>query len=182
MPDPLKAEFARQVEEQLPRLRRYAWALKRNRAEADDLVQGCLARAFAKQALWEPGTDLRAWLFTIMHHLHVNDVRRASREQSYAQIDWPFAAAAQPDVGARLEIRDLGRAIARLPERQNRVLMLVGVDGLDYEAAAAVLGVPTGTVRSRLGRARQALRREFGRPEPSAPQTASSPPAVWAAE
>lgn len=73
MPDPLKMKFARQVEEHLPRLRRYSQVLTRSRAEADDLVQNCLARAFAKQALWEPGTDLRAWLFTIMHHLHVNE-------------------------------------------------------------------------------------------------------------
>lgn len=179
---PLKSEFASLVEEHLPRLRRYAKVLTRDRAAADDLVQSCLVRALAKESLWEPGTDLRAWLFTIMHHLHVNELRRSSREQGYAAMVLPLASTAQPDPGSRLEIRDLGRAIDKLPKQQNRVLMLVGVDGLDYAAAATLLGVPTGTVRSRLGRARESLRKEFYRPITRAAHTAPAPQAVWAAE
>src|SRR3981189_3966615 len=73
-------DFARQLEALLPRLRRYARALARDVARADDLVQSCLTRAVAKQHLWQPGTDLRAWLFTILHNQHVNDVRRSVRE------------------------------------------------------------------------------------------------------
>jgi RNA polymerase sigma-70 factor (ECF subfamily) len=182
MADPLKIKFARQLEEHLPRLRRYAQALTRGRAEADDLVQNCLTRAFAKQALWEPGTDLRAWLFTIMHHLHVNEIRRAIREKSYAEIGSPLPATTEPDADARLELRDLCRAMARLPQKQNRVVMLIGVDGLDYGATAALLGVPVGTVRSRLGRARETLRRELGRPASALPRPSPSPQAVWPAE
>jgi RNA polymerase sigma-70 factor (ECF subfamily) len=161
-----KTEFERQVEHYLPRLRRYAKMLTRDRVNAEDLVQTCLARAFAKQELWEAGTDLRAWLFTIMHHSHVNNVRRAIREHTYAELGRPWAALASPDPGARLELRDVGRVLANLPAHQHRVLMLVGVNGLDYAAAAAVLGVPTGTVRSRLGRARETLRRELDRTLP----------------
>ena len=73
-------DFARLLEVEIPRLRRYARALTRDVARADDLVQSCLTRAVAKQHLWQPGTDLRAWLFTILHNQHVNDVRRSVRE------------------------------------------------------------------------------------------------------
>src|SRR5436190_21820969 len=73
-------EFARLLEAEIPRLRRYARALTRDVVRADDLVQSCLTRAIAKQHLWQPGTDLRAWLFTILHNQHVNDVRRSARE------------------------------------------------------------------------------------------------------
>ena len=74
------SDFARLLEAQIPRLRRYARALTRDVTRADDLVQACLTRAIAKQHLWEPGTDLRAWLFTILHNQYVNDVRRSARE------------------------------------------------------------------------------------------------------
>ena len=73
-------DFARLLEAEIPRLRRYARALTRDVSRADDLVQSCLTRAVAKQHLWQPGTDLRAWLFTILHNQHVNDVRRSVRE------------------------------------------------------------------------------------------------------
>src|SRR4029077_4164693 len=73
-------EFARMLEAQIPRLRRYARALTRDLVRADDLVQSCLTRAITKQHLWQPGTDLRAWLFTILHNQHVNDVRRSVRD------------------------------------------------------------------------------------------------------
>lgn len=76
------SEFERLVEQEIPGLRRYARALTRDRERADDLVQNCLTGVLAKQHLWQPGTDLRAWLFTILHNLYVNDVRRSAREQS----------------------------------------------------------------------------------------------------
>src|SRR5215208_2371382 len=80
-------DFARQLEAEIPRLRRYARALTRDVSRADDLVQSCLTRAVAKQHLWQPGTDLRAWLFTILHNQHVNDVRRAVREENNVPIE-----------------------------------------------------------------------------------------------
>src|SRR6516162_11139387 len=76
----LMSDFAQLLETEIPRLRRYARALTRDASRADDLVQSCLLRAVAKQHLWQPGTDLRAWLFTILHNQHVNDVRRSVRE------------------------------------------------------------------------------------------------------
>ena len=80
-------DFAPMLEAQIPRLRRYARALTRDVSRADDLVQSCLARAVAKQHLWQYGTDLRAWLFTILHNEHVNDVRRSVREGSYVTLE-----------------------------------------------------------------------------------------------
>src|SRR5665213_2160149 len=80
-------DFGQMLEQEIPRLRRYARALARDASRADDLVQNCLARALAKSHLWQPGTDLRAWLFTILHNQHVNDVRRAVREGVSIPVD-----------------------------------------------------------------------------------------------
>src|SRR6266571_3939046 len=80
------SDFARLLETEIPRLRRYARALTRDVARADDLVQSCLTRAIAKQHLWQYGTDLRAWLFTILHNQHVNDVRRSAREGTSVEL------------------------------------------------------------------------------------------------
>lgn len=154
-------EFYKLVEEQIPRLRRYARALIRtNQATADDLVQETLTRAVAKQHLWEPGTNLRAWLFTLMHNQHVNDVRRSAREGTILDIDeLQNALASQSDASASILLRDLDRGLANLAIEQRQVILLVGLEGMSYEETAAVLGVPIGTVRSRLSRGRDALRK-----------------------
>jgi len=155
------SEFCRLVEEQIPRLRRYARALIRmNQSAADDLVQETLTRAVAKQHLWEPGTNLRAWLFTLMHNQHVNDVRRSVREGTTVDIDdVQNAMASQSDASASMLLRDLERGLAALAIEQRQVILLVGLEGMSYEETAAVLGVPVGTVRSRLSRGRDALRK-----------------------
>jgi RNA polymerase sigma-70 factor (ECF subfamily) len=153
-------DFGRLLEAEIPRLRRYARALTRDITRADDLVQTCLTRAIAKQHLWQPGTDLRAWLFTILHNQHVNDVRRPAREVALSEMDQlPMA---QPQALVMLELRDLEAAIAKLPQEQRRVILLVGLEGLSYDDVATVLGVPIGTVRSRLSRARDQLRKLMG--------------------
>jgi RNA polymerase sigma-70 factor (ECF subfamily) len=158
------SEFGRLIEGQIPLLLRYARALTRNRMQADDLTQSCLARALDKEDLWQPGSDIRAWLLTILRNQHVNDIRRSAREGSGADI----ATARLPGVPsrseARLELRDLNRAIGTLPEAQRRVLRLIGVEGMGYEETAAILDVPVGTVRSRLTRARATLREQLSRP------------------
>lgn len=152
-------DFGRLLEQEIPRLRRYARALTRDAARADDLVQSCLARAIAKSHLWQPGTDLRAWLFTILHNQHVNDVRRAVREGINIPVDDVAPVLTVPSTqGDRLRLRDLDRALGRLPEEQRQVLLLVGLEGMRYEEVAAVLSVPVGTVRSRLSRGRDMLR------------------------
>ena len=157
-------EFARLVEEQIPRLRRYARALIRmNQAAADDLVQETLTRAVAKQHLWEPGTNLRAWLFTLMHNQHVNDIRRSVREGTTVDIDdLQNSMASQSDASASMLLRDLDRGLAALAIEQRQVILLVGLEGMSYEETADVLGVPVGTVRSRLSRGRDSLRKLMG--------------------
>jgi len=153
-------DFARLLEAEIPRLRRYARALTRDVARADDLVQSCLTRAVVKQHLWQPGTDLRAWLFTILHNQHVNDVRRSVREGvNVAVEDMAPVLTVQSNAIAVLQLRDLEAAIARLPQEQRQVILLVGLEGMRYEEVATVLGVPVGTVRSRLSRGRDQLRR-----------------------
>jgi RNA polymerase sigma-70 factor (ECF subfamily) len=152
-------EFEQQLETAIPRLRRYARALTRNAAAADDLVQNSLVRALEKQHLWQPGTNLRAWLFTILHNQHVNDVRRAQRNNELDAIDQEEPAwKIEPVVDGSLELRDLERALGMLREEQRAVVLLVGLEGLQYEEIADVLGAPIGTVRSRLSRARSTLR------------------------
>jgi RNA polymerase sigma-70 factor, ECF subfamily len=150
--------FGRLLESQIPRLRRYARALTRNAAKADDLVQTSLVRALEKQHSWQPGTDLRTWLFTLLHNQHVNDVRRAVRHGSVASIeDAEAVSTSEPVAESTVALRDLERAIALLPEEQQATLLLIGLEGMQYEQAASILGVPVGTVRSRLSRARSTL-------------------------
>jgi len=157
------ADTHREIEAEIPRLRRYARALTRDAVTADDLVQDCLTRALGKLHLWQQGTDLRAWLFTILHNQYVNHIRRAVREGSAVGLNEsePLLSRA-PQQGKRLELRDLERAIAKLPEEQRSVILLVGLEGMRYEEVAAVLDVPVGTIRSRLSRGREALRRLTG--------------------
>ncbi len=154
------ADIYREIEAELPRLRRYARALTRDVTLADDLVQDCLARAIGKLHLWQIGTDLRAWLFTILHNQYVNHVRRSVREGATIGLNdsEPLLTRAPPQ-GHRLELRDLERAIAKLPEEQRSAILLVGLEGMRYDEVARILGVPVGTIRSRLSRGREALRK-----------------------
>jgi RNA polymerase sigma-70 factor, ECF subfamily len=174
------AEIYRSIEAEIPRLRRYARALTRDVAAADDLVQDCLARALGKLHLWQEGTDLRAWLFTILHNQHVNQVRRSVREGATVGLSEtePLLTRA-PHQGRSLELRDLERALSKLPAGQRSVILLVGLEGMRYEDIAAVLGVPVGTVRSRLSRGREALRRLMGFvPDRQAEMMMAEPPAL----
>jgi RNA polymerase sigma-70 factor (ECF subfamily) len=160
------SDFCSLLEAQIPRLRRYARALLRDRNRADDLVQDTLVRALAKQHLWQPDTNLRAWLFTLMHNQHVNAVRRSAHEGKTVDLD-DFSAAliATTDPTASRQLRELEHALARLPNEQREVVLLVGLEGIRYDEAAAILGVPIGTVRSRLSRARESLRKLLDRDE-----------------
>ena len=154
------SDFALMLEAEIPRLRRYARALTRDMSRADDLVQSCLTRALAKRHLWQAGTDLRAWLFTILHNQHVNDVRRSVREGVNVPVeDMAPVLTVQPNAVDRLQLRDLEAAITQLPIEQRQVILLVGLEGMRYEEVAEVLNVPVGTVRSRLSRGRDQLRR-----------------------
>jgi RNA polymerase sigma-70 factor, ECF subfamily len=153
----------RDIEVEIPRLRRYARALTRDVVLADDLVQDSLTRALGKLHLWQRGTDLHAWLFTILHNQYVNHVRRCVREGAAIGFsDSELLPTGAPQQGQRLELRDLERALAKLPEEQRSAILLVGLEGMRYEEVAAILDVPVGTIRSRLSRGREALRRLTG--------------------
>ncbi len=141
----------------VPRLRRYARALAGNRDDADDLVQDTLERAWARASLWRNVGDMRAWLFSVMHNLHVDALRRGRLAVVPADEDTPEDAAA-PTQGDRLAVRDLQAALDRLPPEQREVLLLVALEDMSYADIAATLGLPIGTVMSRLARGRERLR------------------------
>lgn len=142
----------------IPRLRRYARALTADRGRADDLVQDTLERAWVKYHLWQPGSDLRAWLFTIMHNVFINQVRANAAGATIPLDDETVLPAVRATQSDRLDVRDLQAALSRVPEEQREVLLLVGLEQMTYEEAAGVLGIPIGTVMSRLSRARERLR------------------------
>ena len=156
-------EFHRLVEAQIPRLRRYARALTRDSIRADDLVQDTLVRGLAKAHLWQPNSDIRAWLFTILHNQYVNNVRRAQREGPTIDVDQMASTlVATTDPTARRQLSEVDRELGHLSKGQREVVLLIGLEGMSYDEAAKILGVPIGTVRSRLGRAREALRARLG--------------------
>jgi RNA polymerase sigma-70 factor (ECF subfamily) len=142
----------------IPRLRRYALALTGSRAQAEDLVQDTLERALSRFHLWRRGSNLRAWLFTIMHNLHANYVRGHQLEQKVAFEESLLELPAKAAQEERIEIRDLENALQKLPSEQREVLLLVALEEMSYREVAKVLDIPVGTVMSRLARARQRLR------------------------
>jgi RNA polymerase sigma-70 factor, ECF subfamily len=149
----------------IPRLRRYARVLCGDATRADDLVQDALARAWEKRVLWKAGSDLRAWLFTIMHNVHVNQLALARREAGNVSLDAEDENGAAWQVQARgsqfdrLELLELVVQMGRLPVEQREVLLLAAVEEMSYEDIATALAIPIGTVMSRLSRAREKLRR-----------------------
>jgi len=145
---------------QIPRLRRYARALTGDQARADDLVQDTLERALSKWLLWRSGSDLRAWLFALMHNLWVNQAKKSPtlEYQSDEQLEALPETATRGEQFDGLEVRDLDRALGQLPLEQREVLLLVGLEELAYVDVARVLNVPVGTVMSRLSRGRERLR------------------------
>ncbi|PLZ01931.1 RNA polymerase subunit sigma-24 [Burkholderia sp. WAC0059] len=156
-------DIREQLYEHVPRLRRYARALVSNRDLADDLVQDTLERGLSRYRQFTPGTDLRAWLFTIMHSLFVTQTRKVSaRAEHVSTDDEHFVHDADLAVPAGqthpLEIRDLDYALQRLPAEQRAVVLLVGLEEMSYAEVASALDVPVGTVMSRLSRGRERLR------------------------
>ena len=141
----------------LPRLRRYARALVNRHEDADDLVQDTLERACAKAELWAGVADMRAWLFSMMHNLHVDGVRRPKLHTVTMDDDTPEVPVAATQ-GDRLAVLDLQAALDLLPVEQKEVLLLVALEDMAYAEVALALGIPIGTVMSRLSRGRERLR------------------------
>lgn len=150
---------AAQLKDQIPALRRYARALTGSAWAADDLVQDTLERACTKWTLWTAGSNLRAWLFTIMHNIYVSDVRRVIRHQAATDpegLEGEASALAAPASHADSRM-DLQRCLLLLPEDQRTVLLLVALEDMSYAEVAKITGSPLGTVMSRLSRARTRL-------------------------
>ena len=159
--------FLDEIEAAVPALRRYARALTRDVDRADDLVQDCLERAIRKRGLWRPTGPLQAWLFRLLLNIHRNDARsKRRRGGDHIPLDGmgfePSTPAPQP---GHIALAELGRALEQLAPEQREALLLVVVEGTSYADAASILGIPAGTLMSRLGRARAALRTLTGNTE-----------------
>jgi len=153
--DELKWSIAREI----PHLRRYARSLLHDVEAADDLVQDCLERALRKRHLWSRRGSLRSWLFRILYTQFLNGRPRRRRERMEDGGEATEIAQSVPAAQeAHLEARDVVDAVARLPDDQRAVILLVALEGMSYDEAAGVLGIPIGTLRSRLWRGREALR------------------------
>jgi RNA polymerase sigma factor (sigma-70 family) len=148
---------SRQLALEIPRLRRYARALVGDRAAADDLLQDTLERAWSRAGQWRPGSDLRVWLFSIMHNLRIDELRCPRIVNDPIDDDF-VEPPVRPTQADGLEVLALDAALRLLPEEQREVLLLVSLEDMGYEQAAAALGIPVGTVTSRLARGRERLR------------------------
>lgn len=145
------------ITEQIPQLRRYARALTGDRTSADDLVQDTLERAWGKLHMWRSGSNMRAWMFSIMHNTFINQIRKnkvATVSIDEDALDVPTRAT-QDDA---LEMRDLVSALTKLPDEYREVVLLIGLEQMSYEEVSQVLEIPLGTVMSRLSRGRERLR------------------------
>jgi RNA polymerase sigma-70 factor, ECF subfamily len=156
------ASAVAEMEACIPALRRYASTLLRNHQEVDDLVHDCLVLALDRLHTWREDGQMRAWLFTILHNLFISRTRRMKVRGTAVPIDCVDEAVFGkcPSQDDYMRGHDLMDALDRLPKEQRTVLLLVAVEDLSYAEVAQVMGVPIGTVMSRLSRAREKLRRE----------------------
>lgn len=159
---------SRAILDELPRLRRYARAMLGDRVAADDLVQDTLERAWSRITQWRPGSDLRAWLFGIMHNLRVDQLRRGGlATSSLDDADEANDIPVRPTQTDLLEVMDLESALRQLPDEQREILLLVALEEMSYADIAALLGIPIGTVMSRLSRGRERLRQVMDGRQPT---------------
>lgn len=165
--DEVKWLMAREI----PRLRRYALALTNNSDAADDLVQDCIERAIRKRHLWKQRGSMRAWLYRILYNVFINQSTHRNRVRRHVDLDEMDGSlsetARQED---RVACQDIAAAMQRLPPDQRAAIVLTAVEELSYDEAAGVLGIPIGTLRSRLSRGRERLRELYADPE-QAPAT-----------
>ena len=145
---------------EIPRLRRYARALLRDRDAADDLVQDCLERALLRIDNWQTGENPRRWLFTIMHHLFVDQMRKTKRRAEVVMLtlDDSEALSSPAEQAESLASREIMDALQAISPDRRAALLMVGIEGFSYAEAANMLGVPAGTLMSRIARGREELR------------------------
>ncbi|MBY0297182.1 MAG: sigma-70 family RNA polymerase sigma factor [Methylobacterium sp.] len=146
----------------LPSLRAFALSLTNNAARADDLVQDTILRAWQNQHRFQPGTNLNAWLFTILRNAFYSEQRKRMREVQDEDGSYAARLFTAPDQGHRLDVQDLRAGLAKLPHDQREALILVGAEGLSYEEVAQICGVAIGTIKSRVNRARNRLAELLG--------------------
>lgn len=153
----VRKELERSIHDYTTSLRRYALVLTRNGDAAEDLVQETLVKAIAASESWQPGTDLRIWMFRIMHNTHVSERRHHQvREQAKFMLPQPVDTS---DPTKRIELQQVLDALDQLPESQRQPIVLIALQEMSYGDAARILDVPLGTFYSRIGRGRTALRR-----------------------
>jgi RNA polymerase sigma-70 factor (ECF subfamily) len=145
----------------VPKLRAFAISLSGNVDRADDLVQETLLRALANIESFQPGTNLQAWLFTILRNLFRSEYRKRRREVEDTDGNYADSMVSQPEQESQLEFKELRAALAKLPQDQREALILVGASGFSYEEAAAICGCAIGTIKSRVNRARNRLANEL---------------------
>lgn len=159
----LSESFEQGVLALLPRLRRFAAGLSRDRADADDLCQATIERALLSRDKWESGTRLDSWMYRIMRNLWIDEARaRTRRSQTFVDADAGLSVGGDGAQEAALGLRDVDRALATLPDDQREAVLLVMVEGYAYKEAAEIVGCPVGTLNSRLVRGRDALLARLG--------------------
>ena len=153
--------FSDQLVALLPRLRRFAHGLAGSEQEGDDLVQAACVRALEKRGKWQPGTRLDSWLYRIIQNIRLDRLRAGGVRERLTLDQFPMVAAVDgvAELENRLTLARVRQIVARLPAEQRAVLLLVCVEGLSYRETSQVLGIPAGTVMSRLSRARGAVQR-----------------------
>jgi RNA polymerase sigma-70 factor, ECF subfamily len=161
-PTPTDQAFADGIVTSLPSLRSFAISLTRSVDQAEDLVQETVLRAISKQEKFEAGTNHQAWLFAILRNLFCSACRRTKREVEDADGSYAATLISVPDQEDRIMMKDLAAALAKLPEGQRKAILLVGAEGMSYEAAAQALGCAVGTIQSRVNRARNRLAELMG--------------------
>lgn len=152
-------EIKQQIVTLIPKLRRYARALTRDNEGADDLVQDTLVRALDKLELWESGSDIRAWLFTILHNVYINNLKKHGQLGINLPLEEVTEGLSYADASSELlELADCVKALDLLSLEQREIVLLIALEGMKYSEVAEIVGIPVGTVMSRLSRARQTIR------------------------
>lgn len=174
--NPSPADFIVHV----PVLRRYARTLVHNIPDAEDLVQDSLVRGLSRLHLFQPGTNLKSWLLSILHNIFVDQIRKAKRSREFTQalILMEEGTITRPNQFHRIELSEADRALSKLPAGQRSALLKISIDGLTYAEAAAATGVEIGTVRSRLSRGRAALAARLDGESISGPDARRTSPAL----
>jgi RNA polymerase sigma-70 factor (ECF subfamily) len=152
-----ETEFKEQLVSAIPSLRAFALSMIRDRDKADDLVQEAITRAWTKQDRFEPGTNLMAWLFTILRNTFYSHYRKQGREVADPDGAYATRLKTRPEQQSHLDFKDMQAALQLLPSDQREALLLIAAEGLSYEEVAEITGVAVGTVKSRVNRARGRL-------------------------